>query len=738
MKKIDNATVQRILDAADIVEVVSDFVALKKRGANYVGLCPFHNDRSPSFYVSKSKGMCKCFSCGEGGSPVSFIMKLEQLSFTEALRYLAKKYNIEIEEREMTDDERRAENDRENMFALNDFAMRYFEKNLKETADGRDIGLSYFRYRGISDAMIEKFHLGYALDGRDALYKTAIERGYSEQYLISTGVCNKTDDGRVYDRFRGRVIYPIFTLAGKVVAFGGRTLSSEKKIAKYVNSPESDIYLKRRELYGLFQAKQAIAKAQKCILVEGYMDVISMHQAGVCNVVASSGTALTVEQVRLIKRFTSNVTLIYDSDAAGIKASLRGIELLLQDDMDIKVLLLPEGEDPDSFAQSHSSSEVEAYISEHETDFISFMASILMDGAASNPTKRAEVITRVVKTIALIPDEIKRSVYAQECSRILFMDEDVLRREIGKYYNEFRLKSREEQQRAEVFTGGSPVAQTGGPADGSGSDREPGSTQPMQPAAQQSAGVSRHVRFLRTYEMNIARLIAKYGNYAFADGIDDDGNAVPMTVLEYIEADLAADEISFVNPDLAHFFAEARRLSRYSWDADLARRREELEGRRNQEFSAGVEAIRQKATDVGSISAMERTLRETVDTNFNRGLEEFSSSYLARQMCSSPDDIVRNLASDLVVERHILSKVHTKYAKVDTEQDLLGELVPRALHELKDAILWTRLDDTRKELAACASDYESALALMRRLQEIENARSELAKLIGDRVIAPRK
>lgn len=654
------------------------------------------------------------------------------------MRYIAKKYNIEIEEREMTDEERRAENDRENMFALNDFAMRYFEKTLKETADGRDIGLSYFRYRGISDAMIEKFHLGYALDGRDALYKTAIERGYSEQYLISTGVCNRTDDGRVYDRFRGRVIYPIFTLAGKVVAFGGRTLSSEKKIAKYVNSPESDIYLKRRELYGLFQAKQAIAKAQKCILVEGYMDVISMHQAGVCNVVASSGTALTVEQVRLIKRFTSNVTLIYDSDAAGIKASLRGIELLLQDDMDIKVLLLPEGEDPDSFAQSHSSSEVEAYISEHETDFISFMASILMDGAASNPTKRAEVITRVVKTIALIPDEIKRSVYAQECSRILFMDEDVLRREIGKYYNEFRLKSREEQQRAEVFTGGSPVAQADGVAAGSGSDGESGPTQQMQPAAQQPSGVSRHDRFLRTYEMNIARLIAKYGNYAFADGIDDDGNAVPMTVLEYIEADLAADEISFVNPDLAHFFAEARRLSRYSWDADLARRREELEGRRNQEFSAGVEAIRQKATDVGSISAMERTLRETVDTNFNRGLEEFSSSYLARQMCSSPDDIVRNLASDLVVERHILSKVHTKYAKVDTEQDLLGELVPRALHELKDAILWTRLDDTRKELAACASDYESALALMRRLQEIENARSELAKLIGDRVIAPRK
>ncbi len=382
MKKIDNATVQRILDAADIVEVVSDFVALKKRGANYVGLCPFHNDRSPSFYVSKSKGMCKCFSCGEGGSPVSFIMKLEQLSFTEALRYLAKKYNIEIEEREMTDEEKRAEGDRENMLVLNEFAMRYFEKTLKDTPDGRDIGLSYFRYRGISDAMIERFHLGYALDQRDALFKTATERGYSEQYLYSTGLCTKTEDGRVYDRFRGRVIYPIFTLSGKVVAFGGRTLSKEKKIAKYVNSPESQIYEKRRELYGLFQAKKAISKEGKCIIVEGYMDVISMHQSGICNVVASSGTALTVEQVRLIKRFTNNVTLIYDSDAAGIKASLRGIELLLQDGMDIKVLLLPEGEDPDSFAQHHSSTEVEEYIKANETDFISFMARILMEGAA--------------------------------------------------------------------------------------------------------------------------------------------------------------------------------------------------------------------------------------------------------------------------------------------------------------------------------------------------------------------
>lgn len=734
MKKIDNATVQRILDAADIVEVVSDFVTLKRRGANYVGLCPFHNDRSPSFYVSKAKGMCKCFSCGEGGSPVSFIMKLEQLSFTEALRYLAKKYNIEIEEHEMTDEERQAETDRENMLAVNDFAMRYFEQNLAETAEGRDVGLSYFRYRGISDAMVSRFHLGYALEERDALFKKAVSRGYSEKYLMSTGLCTRTDDGRVFDRFRGRVIYPILSLSGKVVAFGGRTLSKEKKIAKYVNSPESDIYLKRRELYGLYQAKQAIAKAQKCILVEGYMDVISMHQAGVCNVVASSGTALTVEQVRLIKRFTSNVTLIYDSDAAGIKASLRGIELLLQDGMDIKVLLLPEGEDPDSFAQSHSSTEVEEYIRTHETDFISFMSRTLMGEAADDPARRAQVITRVVRTIAMIPDEITRSVYAQECSRLLFIDENVLRREIGKYYNEYRLKSREDRERQAGLTA---LAEYPVQEDAEGGEQ--------QPAAETTAGSVeadpaqlRRMKFLRTYELAIARLVVKYGNYAFAEGLDEDGSSRPMTVLEYIADDLAADDIRFENRDIAHFMDEAIQLSRATWDEDLANRRVQLDEMRRNEFAAGVEVIRQKATDVGSISAMERSLQETVDADYARRLDEFSSAYLGRLMCSSPDDNVRNMATDLVIERHILSKVHTKYAKVDTEQDLLGELVPRALHELKDAILWTRLQDARSRLAACGADYDRSIELMKEMQEIENARSELAKLIGDRVIVPRK
>lgn len=736
MKKIDNATVQRILDASDIVEVVSDFVSLKRRGANYVGLCPFHNDRSPSFYVSKSKGVCKCFSCGEGGSAVSFLMKLEQMSFTEALRYLAKKYNIEIEEREMTDEEQQAESDRENMLVLNDFAMRYFEKTMVTTPDGRDIGLSYFRYRGINDQMIERFHLGYALEERDALYNYAIQRGYSEKYLLDTGLCTKADNGKVYDRFRGRVIYPVLSLSGKVVAFGGRTLKKEKTIAKYVNSPESDIYQKRRELYGLFQAKQAIAKAQKCIIVEGYMDVISMHQAGVCNVVASSGTALTIEQVRLIKRFTNNATLIYDSDAAGIKASLRGIELLLQEGMDIKVLLLPEGEDPDSFSQSHSSTEVEEYIRDNEADFISFMARILMGEAANDPSKRARVITQVVKTIALIPNEITRNVYVQECSRILFMDENVLQREVGKYFNEYSLKSREDKLRAESLTAvDEPERQSGErPASGAqqaGSEESPSSGEDADETV-------RYARFLRPYEMAVVRLVAKYGNYAFAEEIVEDGNTQPVTVIDYIVEDLAADGIRFANADISHFLAEAVRLSRATWDEDVRQQQSTLQELREQEFAAGVAAIREKAFDVGSITAMERTLQETVDNDYAKRLQDYSAGYLSKLMCSSPDDTVRELASELVIEKHILSKVHTKYAKVDTEQDLLAELVPRALHELKDAILWTRLDRVRRQLQGCASDYDRALQLMAQMKEIETTRSELAKLIGDRVIAPRK
>ncbi len=446
MKRIDRETVRKIIDTADIVEVVSDFVSLKRRGANYKGLCPFHNDRNPSFTVSKSKNICKCFVCGAGGSPVNFIMLHEKLNFNEALRYLANKYHIEIKEEELSEDEQQKVNDRESMLAVNDFALNFFEHKMADTDEGRAIGLSYFRERGISEAMISRFHLGYSPEKRDALAKAAVEKGYLPDYLVSTGLCYSTDSGELRDKFHGRVIYPIFSLSGKVVAFGGRTLRKEKEIAKYVNSPESIIYSKRRELYGLFQAKKAIVNKDKCLLVEGYMDVISLHQSGVENAVASSGTALTPEQINLIHRFTDNVTLVYDADPAGIKASLRGIDLLLEQGMNIKVLLLPEGDDPDSFAQSHTAEEVEKYIADNETDFIAFKTRILMADAGNDPVARGKVINDIVMSVAKIPDDVTRLLFVTECSRSLNIDEKVLSLQTAKFRAQWLEKAAKERE----------------------------------------------------------------------------------------------------------------------------------------------------------------------------------------------------------------------------------------------------------------------------------------------------
>lgn len=744
MKKIDHETVQRILDTADIVEVVSDFVSLKRRGANYIGLCPFHNERTPSFSVSKSKGICKCFSCGKGGSAVNFIMEHEQLSFQEALRYLARKYNIEIREQEMTEAEIQEQSERENMLAVNDFAMRHFEKNLVDTQDGRDIGLSYFRFRGIDDKMVEKFHLGYALEASDDLYNEALRRGYSEKYLMDTGLCARTDRGRVYDRFRGRVIYPVFTLSGKVVAFGGRTLKTDKTVAKYVNSPESVIYSKRRELYGLYQAKQAIVKADKCILVEGYMDVISMHQAGVCNVVASSGTSLTQEQIRLIHRFTSNVTVIYDSDAAGIKASLRGIDMLLAEGLNIKVLSLPDGDDPDSFAQSHSSTEVGEYIRDNETDFIRFKTRILLEGVENDPIKRSQVITDIVKSISVIPDEITRTVYIQECSRMMEMDEKVLQREVSKYFAEYITKQKEQQQRERELRN-LPPDERRAALDAEDARRTAGDEAPVsEPAtgghlSEINPVDSRETKFLRPYELGVLKFALKYGMQFFCDLVDDEGNATPVSVLEYINNELTADEIAFTNSDIGRVFAEALRLSRADWAGDLERHIALLQQKRAEEFSAGIEEIRKSATDLGSINAMERALQETVDLNYQKGIDDYSAGYLAHIMCSSPDEEIRNMTTDLVIERYTMSRIHTKYSRVETEQDRLMDYVPRKIFELKDAILWTRLMDLRKRLAVIGSgDYSATVELMRQIQEIESTRKELAKYLGDRVIAPRR
>ncbi|MDR0295709.1 MAG: DNA primase [Prevotellaceae bacterium] len=428
---IDRATIDKIIDATNIVEVVGDFISLKKRGVNHLACCPFHNEKTPSFSVSAAKGIYKCFGCGKAGNAVNFVMEHEHLTYVEALKYLGKKYGIEVKEKELTDDEVQVGNKRESMMIVSAYAQDYFSKTLWEHPDGKNIGLSYFRERGFSDKTIKKFQLGYCLDSRSAFSNTALKDGYKREYLVATGLSIERNED-LLDRFFGRVLFPIHSISGRVIAFGGRTLKQDKNIAKYLNSPESEIYIKSNVLYGIFQAKQAIVRTQKCYLVEGYTDVISMHQAGVENVVASSGTSLTTEQIRLIKRFSPNVTVLYDGDAAGIKASLRGIDMLLEDGLNVKVALFPDGDDPDSFARKHSVSELEAFLSDAEQDFISFKTKLLTQEAKKDPIQRASLISDVVRSISMIPDTITRTVYVKECSRLMEMEEEVLSGEVAK------------------------------------------------------------------------------------------------------------------------------------------------------------------------------------------------------------------------------------------------------------------------------------------------------------------
>lgn len=431
------------MDTAKVEEVVGDFVSLRKRGVNMIGLCPFHNEKTPSFTVSPSKNLWKCFGCGKGGKPVHFIMEHEQLSYPDALRWLAKKYHIEIKERELTDDEKREESVRESMFVINQYAQQHFVETLHETEEGKAIGMNYFKHRGLRDETINKFGLGYSLERRDSFAQKAVKAGYNPELIAKTGVCYSTDDGRLVDRFWGRVIFPVHTISGKVVAFGGRILQNNAKAAKYVNSPESEIYHKSDHLYGLYFSKQAIMQKDRCILVEGYLDVISMHQAGIQNVVASSGTSLTTGQIKLIHRFTDNVTLLYDGDKAGIKASIRGIDMLLEEGMNINVVLLPEGEDPDSYAQSHSTEEVEQYIERNKVDFIRFKTNLLLDEVGEDPIKRAGLVGDVVKSIAVVPNDILRSEYIKKCSEMLNVGEPLLVKETAK----IRMQRADEQQK---------------------------------------------------------------------------------------------------------------------------------------------------------------------------------------------------------------------------------------------------------------------------------------------------
>lgn len=732
MKKIDRETAQRIIETADIVEVVSDFVTLKRRGSGYIGLCPFHADRTPSFSVSKSRNLCKCFSCGKGGSPVNFIMEHESMSYQEALRYLANKYGIEIHEEEVSEEERQRDQLRSSLLAANEFALKHFESNLTDTDDGRDIGLSYFRQRGLSDAAIRKFHLGYALDRPTALLDAAVKAGYAVDRLVDTGLCIRNDAGRVYDRFKGRVIYPVFSLSGKVIAFGGRTLRKDVP-AKYVNSPESIIYKKSHELYGLYQAKNAITRKDKCILVEGYMDVISMSQSGIENVVASSGTSLTEGQIRLIRRFTSNVTVIYDGDAAGIKASMRGIGMLLAEGLNIKVLLLPDGHDPDSFAQSRSSSQLEEYIDTREEDFIGFMTRVLMKDAKDDPIARARAVTEIVKTIALIPDPVTRNLYIVECSRQLMIDEGVVRLEVEKYFLENAEREHKAREREKAAATLSTDLTATSPAD----DTPAGDEVNERLAQQIGNGTPAVDAFMLPYEKLLLQLVLRYGMLDICDDVDEQGNTCRIKVVEYVDIELSRDDITFTDPGVRAAFNEALRLSRDEWPADFERNEAHLLQLRADEITAGQEILRTTAQSVDDIQRMEKQLIADADTRLAKARDQFAVTYIERSVCSSPDDVIRTLALELVPETHILSKYHTKYVHIPTDAERVAELVPRAIYELKDALLVGRLKSLTEQLRH-TTDTDTILSLMNSQKEIMLLRSELAKYLGERTIVVRR
>ena len=532
---IDHATIERIKDAANIVEVVSEFVTLRKSGSNYKGLCPFHDEKTPSFYVSPARGTCHCFGCGKGGNPVGFIMEHEQMTYPEALRWLARKYHIEIKERELSDDEKREQSERESMFIVNEWAASYFQHLMHDTADGVAIGMQYFRSRGFRDDIVSKFQLGFDSTDRRALAQEALRKGYKEDFLLKTGICYKNDRSELIDRYAGRVIFPWIGISGKVVGFGGRLLDSRTKGVnqKYVNSPDSEIYHKDRELYGIYQAKKAIAKEDRVYMVEGYTDVISMHQCGIENVVANSGTALSVHQIHILHRFTSNITLLYDGDAAGIHAALRGTDMLLSEGMNLKVLLLPDGDDPDSFARKHSAEDFRKYIEEHQTDFIEFKTDLLLRNER-DPLKRSEAINSVVRSISFVTNPILRDTYLHDCSVRMGINEATLINTLNNFIRSNReetASSLNNSQSTQTATQNSKLKIQNSPS-------------PLQQASK--------------VEQMLVELIVRNGDTVIYNNVEtEDGTTVNLNVAQYIAYNLGVDGLKFANPLNSRILDEA-------------------------------------------------------------------------------------------------------------------------------------------------------------------------------------
>jgi DNA primase len=642
---IDQATIDRIFASVDIVEVISDFVKLKKAGANFKGLSPFTNEKTPSFFVSPAKGIFKCFSSGIGGNAVSFLMEHEKLSYPEALRYLARKYNIEIEEQELTAEEIKEKNERESLIAVNEFACQQFIDWLNNLEEGKAVGLSYLKERGFRQFIIEKFQLGYSPQIKDALTKTALNKGYKLDYLVKTGLTIKKEDFH-FDRFSGRVIFPIHSLSGQIVGFGGRILKKEEKSAKYLNSPESDIYHKSHILYGIFFAKQDIIKKDKCYLVEGYTDVISLHQMGIENVVASSGTALTAEQVRLIKRFTKNITVLYDGDEAGIKASLRGIDIILEEGLNVKVLLFPEGEDPDSFAQSHSNTEYMDFIQNNETDFIKFKTRLLLKDAENDPVKRATLITDVVRTVAVIPDNIIRSVYIRECSKILDIDEGILYNETRKIR---RNKAYEKAQRSNYIP-----------------DYQP----PNQVKPKQGIQISNEY----PHEKDILRITMRYAN----EILRLEGQKDNPTVLAYVVNEILSDDLEFQHPVYQQLFKELVHIyeQNETYDERFFTRHE------NAEICKATVDLTTDNYEISTIWRKNEVLRATDDMKLNEIVPQLVMAFKNKKlmdMIRDTQEEIRNAQNDHDAEN--LSILQQKFV-------VLNELKKQFSKKLGDRIIY--------------------------------------------------
>lgn len=662
---IDHATIERIKDAANIVEVVSEFVTLRKSGSNYKGLCPFHDEKTPSFYVSPARGTCHCFGCGKGGNPVGFIMEHEQMTYPEALRWLARKYHIEIKERELSDNEKREQSERESMFIVNEWAASYFQHLMHDTADGVAIGMQYFRSRGFRDDIVSKFQLGYDDTDRRALAQEALRKGYKEDFLLKTGICYKNDRGELIDRYAGRVIFPWIGISGKVVGFGGRLLDSRTKGVnqKYVNSPDSDIYHKDRELYGIYQAKKAIAKEDRVYMVEGYTDVISMHQCGIENVVANSGTALSVHQIHILHRFTSNITLLYDGDAAGIHAALRGTDMLLSEGMNLKVLLLPDGDDPDSFARKHSAEDFRKYIEEHQTDFIEFKTDLLLRNER-DPLKRSEAINSVVRSISFVTNPILRDTYLHDCSVRMGINEATLINTLNNFIRSNR----------EATASSSDNSQTTKPTTQNSQLKIQNSPSPLQQASK--------------VEQMLVELIVRNGDTVIYNNVEtEDGTTVNLNVAQYIAYNLGVDGLKFANP------------------------------------------------------LNSRILDEAVN---HAGDEQFC----AEQFFLHHSDIeISRIATDLCMDKYQLLD-EQKVARADEEKnadelrveeenriEALRQQTEHLLNDFRMDYLEQRLRDLKRDISLAVNDPERLQQLMEEYKTAHELRSQLARLLGNNIIA---